>query len=694
MEWLLQSRIRILLSNICLGLALVIAVAVAYGCSGPPVAVFQASAISGQAPLSVTFTNQSRNADVFTWDFGDGEKQTTSTLIEATSHQYEKAGTFTATLTAAKKSNSPQTNSTTATITVSPGPLAQVIVGPGQIDLGMGMTQQFVAVGADQYANRISGLTFTWSVQSGAGTIDSKGLFTAPTAPGTNAKAVRAQATLGTVTVSGTADVTVEPDRIAFFSTRANAKGDLYMMNSDGTNVVRISEGLTSSTYIASWSPDGRRLAVDGTDPTKDVSSIIISDDTGDWGFVASGEQDAAFPAWSPDGRRIAYAANVDDQVEIFVMDEDGGNVTRLTNNTWMDFAPTWSPDGTRLAYFSDRDGNFQIYVMTADGSGQRRLVTDTFENVMPYWSPDGKQIVFQTSAPMQVWFIAMVNADGTGLKQLTADPYDANNPSWSPDGKKIVFDAYKDGDTYHGIYTMDPDGQNIIRISGPTADAYGARWAPRKKGVSVNEASLVIPDSKALKPLTVQQITAQARKAVVRIETDLGKGSGFIIDPNGLILTANHVISDAKEINVFLDDGTKYTGTIKGRDLVRDIAIVEIKATGLSFLKLGDLGQSGLGSPALVLGYALGSKDLSATSGLLSAIKQDNGHNITWLQTDSAINPGNSGGPMLNLQGEVIGVVTSKIVATGIEGVGFAVSVNTVDIYLARMEDGETIFQ
>ena len=126
----------------------------------------------------------------------------------------------------------------------------------------------------------------------------------------------------------------------------------------------------------------------------------------------------------------------------------------------------------------------------------------------------------------------------------------------------------------------------------------------------------------------------------------------------------------------------------------MRDIAIVEIKATGLSFLKLGDLGQSGLGSPALVLGYALGSKDLSATSGLLSAIKQDNGHNITWLQTDSAINPGNSGGPMLNLQGEVIGVVTSKIVATGIEGVGFAVSVNTVDIYLARMEDGETIFQ
>ncbi|HLC23833.1 MAG TPA: PKD domain-containing protein, partial [Dehalococcoidia bacterium] len=191
----MQSRIRILLTNICLGLVLVIALAVAYGCSGPPVAVFQASAISGQAPLSVTFTNQSRNADVFTWDFGDGEKQTTSTLIKATSHQYEKAGTFNATLTAAKKSNPPQANSTTATITVSPGPLAQVIVGPGQIDLGMGMTQQFVAVGADQYANRISGLTFTWSVQSGAGTIDSKGLFTAPTAPGTNAKAVRAQAT-------------------------------------------------------------------------------------------------------------------------------------------------------------------------------------------------------------------------------------------------------------------------------------------------------------------------------------------------------------------------------------------------------------------------------------------------------------------------------------------------------------------
>ena len=91
-------------------------------------------------------------------------------------------------------------------------------------------------------------------------------------------------------------------------------------------------------------------------------------------------------------------------------------------------------------------------------------------------------------------------------------------------------------------------------------------------------------------------------------------------------------------------------------------------------------------------MGYPLGLEDLSVTRGLVSAVKDDTGRNIRWIQTDSAINPGNSGGPMLNLQGQVIGVVSAKFVGVSIEGVGFAISANTVRLYLDRLLEGEAV--
>jgi len=178
----------------------------------------------------------------------------------------------------------------------------------------------------------------------------------------------------------------------------------------------------------------------------------------------------------------------------------------------------------------------------------------------------------------------------------------------------------------------------------------------------------------------------------VVRIETDLSSGSGFFISSDGLILTNNHVIRDAGEITVYLEDGTSYDGTVEARDLVHDLALVKIETSGLTCLEMGDLSQVGLGQQVIVLGYPLGGENVTVTSGLVSAIEFDSGRNITWVQTDSAVNPGNSGGPMLTLQGKVIGVVSAKMVGIAVEGIGFAISANTVNTYLPRMEAGETI--
>ena len=92
------------------------------------------------------------------------------------------------------------------------------------------------------------------------------------------------------------------------------------------------------------------------------------------------------------------------------------------------------------------------------------------------------------------------------------------------------------------------------------------------------------------------------------------------------------------------------------------------------------------------MLGYPLGSDNVIVTSGFVSTTDFDGGRNILWVQTDSAIDPGNSGGPLLNIRGKVVGVVSAKFIGVAIEGVGFVISSNTVDLYLERLKTGEVI--
>ncbi len=152
--------------------------------------------------------------------------------------------------------------------------------------------------------------------------------------------------------------------------------------------------------------------------------------------------------------------------------------------------------------------------------------------------------------------------------------------------------------------------------------------------------------------------------------------------------MTNNHVVVDAETITVFFEDGTRYTATVQGRDLVRDLAVVKIEAIDLPTAELGDVSSVSLGSDVLAIGYPLGHTGLTLTKGSASGIKFDSGSNVIYVQTDANINPGNSGGPLLNLQGQVIGVVTSVI----FEDFGLAISANTVKLFLERMKAGEVI--
>jgi serine protease Do len=158
--------------------------------------------------------------------------------------------------------------------------------------------------------------------------------------------------------------------------------------------------------------------------------------------------------------------------------------------------------------------------------------------------------------------------------------------------------------------------------------------------------------------------------------------GSGFIIDPAGLVVTNNHVIAEADEVNVILNDGSTLKAEVIGRDQKTDLALLKVKPTKpLKAVKFGDSDKLRLGEWVIAIGnpFSLGG---TVTAGIVSARNRDiqSGPYDNYIQTDAAINRGNSGGPLFNLNGEVIGVNTAIISPSGGSiGIGFAVPSKTV---------------
>jgi serine protease Do len=158
--------------------------------------------------------------------------------------------------------------------------------------------------------------------------------------------------------------------------------------------------------------------------------------------------------------------------------------------------------------------------------------------------------------------------------------------------------------------------------------------------------------------------------------------GSGFIIDPSGFVVTNNHVIADADEVTVILNDGTNLKATIVGRDKKADLALLKVQSDKpLKAVKFGDSDKLRLGEWVIAIGnpFSLGG---TVTAGIVSARNRDinSGPYDNYIQTDAAINRGNSGGPLFNLNGEVIGVNTAIISPSGGSiGIGFAVPSKTV---------------
>ena len=161
-----------------------------------------------------------------------------------------------------------------------------------------------------------------------------------------------------------------------------------------------------------------------------------------------------------------------------------------------------------------------------------------------------------------------------------------------------------------------------------------------------------------------------------------IGTGTGIIMSEDGYIITNAHVIEDGNQIMVTLNDGTEYQAQVVGSDSKVDIAVIKVEATGLTAGNFGDSDSLVHGEPAIVIGNPLG-MDFAGTitDGIISStsreVKIDN-YIMNLLQTNAAVNRGNSGGPLINCRGEIVGVVSAKISVDDVEGIGFAIPINT----------------
>ena len=323
--------------------------------------------------------------------------------------------------------------------------------------------------------------------------------------------------------------------QILWGSIRENENGDAYLMNTDGSNVVKVTNWDKSNETVepGSWSPDGTKIVFytdrNGKDDiyvmsaetvrprislsdkgndllqpsiSPDGGSIVYSASSGDLSGelrtfdIASGkskllkktELSQVQGNWSPDGDWILFTDRPNGNSEIFRIKKDGTNLENLTNDPSQDMSPSFSPDGTKIVFLSYRDDPHHVprlFIMNADGTDQRPLTPRKGWEADPTWTPDGKEIVFscdREDSPGNMMDICAINVDGTGERRVIFHRnYDAQ-PAVSPDGTRIAFTSSADGNPE--IYVMNRDGSGLCRLTRDPGDDNWPHWSPDGKSL------------------------------------------------------------------------------------------------------------------------------------------------------------------------------------------------------------------
>ena len=254
-----------------------------------------------------------------------------------------------------------------------------------------------------------------------------------------------------------------ENGMIAFVSERNGTSAEIFIMLPDGTNVTQLTSGIGADS-LPKWSPTGDKVAFIST---QDGYEEIVVVDSNGTNRISLSKSTSPFSGlgWSPDGKQLVFSKGDANHKWIFVMNSDGSGAKRLTITPALDTDPSWSPDGERIAFSRDLGfGNVEIYVIDKDGSDEKKLTNLPGRDYYPRWSPEGDQIAFVTDRDGNDEVYVM-NSDGRRVRNLSNNTATDLYPSWSPDGMKIIFvsDRLDDG---QDIHIMDMDGKNVKRLT------------------------------------------------------------------------------------------------------------------------------------------------------------------------------------------------------------------------------------
>ena len=302
-------------------------------------------------------------------------------------------------------------------------------------------------------------------------------------------------------------------DKIAFLTDRNDYKEIMIMSAIDGRIIDAVVKGEKAGDYEEmhwlrggiTWSPDGKMVAFSTKAGERDAIHIQKVEYDG-FNKVIKPDMGAIYsPDWSPDGSKILFCGIKDGKLDLFTVDIEKETYVRLTNDFFDEFDPQWSPDGEKIVFSSDRSNSpyeytinqineaYDIFIMNADGSDVKRITNNPFNDRNPDWSPDGKNIVF-TSDRNGIVNLYTVDIEEMTLKPLTNLLTGASSTSWSPDGTKIAFTCFEEGGW--DIYLVKRPLKRELDLEDISPTAYRSETLQNIAKTEVDSSAVILTDT------------------------------------------------------------------------------------------------------------------------------------------------------------------------------------------------------